>query len=76
MKDLIAIVAVATAITVVVILVVLSCGKPTPPPGPDPLTEYSVRGPVSQIEGKLKPGAKATVEETKRYMQTAADIID
>lgn len=75
MKDFWGWVAALAAVSVVIIMIVLSCGKP-PGPGPDPLTDYTVKGPVSQIEGRLKPGVKASLEETKRFMQTAVDVID
>lgn len=70
----------ATAVAVVVMMIAISCGKhpePGPGPGPNPLTDYMVTGKYgTKIEGKLKPAAKANVDEAKRFMQTGADMVD
>lgn len=78
MKNLCVWMSLATAVAVIAVMIVVSCGKPPEPgPGPNPKTDYVVKGKYgTTIEGRLKPGAQANVDEAKRFMQTGADMID
>lgn len=49
---------------------------PMPGPGPAPSQTFKLVGKTVTIQGTLKPGAKFSVDDAKKWLQGAVDSID
>lgn len=59
----------------VALIIIMSCGKPNPPLPPFD-SDFVIEGALVKIEGKLKSGATVSMDEVKRSLKVAADLID